>query len=247
MEKKNFEDIRQMRTRLKTAKDNALVNLSAMAMTSIKNVLRLSKGSAQTAAYHIIAQKYENLDAALKRLNESMRFLGESQGVLKRDWEVFVAEDADRTRKALFALLSYCESLDKDDVAKRINSESQTLSKIKDDLEKIKNASAKSCEEFAKLSNEFELSLRTFDSILNSTEHSVSEFDAYSKFSSALEDLDERIRRLNESLKFFEDEYTREDWKCFMELDLKMLKKSIRTSYNSSMQLVNVVAQKERG
>ncbi len=242
-QKSDFEDIRKIRTRLDAVKDDALVNLSANAMASVKNILHISREDAKTAAYHTVAQKYENLDAALKRLNESMRFLGESQDDLKRDWEVLTAIDASRVRETLFALLISCESLDKNDVSKRVNSESQALDKMVRGMEKIKNNDPKSCEKFAKLSNEFELSLRNIDSIFGGTSYPV-EFDGYSKFSSDLEDLGERIRRLNESLKFFEDEYTREDWKYFMEQDLERLKESLKTSYSSSMQLIDVVAQK---
>lgn len=244
MAKRNdFEHIRQIRTRLNSVKDDALVNSSAKAMVSVKNVLHVSRGAAQTAAYHTVAQKYENLDAVLQRMNESMRFLGESRGDLKRDWEVLVGRDVGKVREALFALLSSCESLDKDGSAKRVMSESQNLGKIMDEMEKIKNNAPKSCEAFAKLSNEFELSLRNLDSVLGATSYPA-EFDDYSKFSSDLEDLGEQIKRLNESLKFFEDEHTRGDWKHFMELDLNRVKESIKTSYSSSMQLVDVVAQK---
>lgn len=240
--RRDFENIRKIRTVLNSVKDDVLVNLSANAMASVKNILHVSRGDAKTAAYHTVAQKYENLDAVLQRLNESVRFLGESQGDLKRDWEVLTARDAGRVRGALFALLSCCESLDKDGVAKRVKSESQTLGKIMNEMEKIKNNAPKSCEAFAKLSNEFELSLKNLDSILGGISYPL-EFDDYSKFSSDLEDLGERIRRLNESLNFFEDEHTKGDWKYLMELDWERLKESLKTSYSSSMQLIDVVAQ----
>lgn len=243
VEGKYFEDIRRMRKRLKGVKDADLVSLSARAVASVENILRISESAAQTAAYHTVAQKYENLDAALQRRNESMRFLDESQGAIKRDWEVLVATDVSGVKEALSALLSCCESLDRSDVVKRISSESQTLNEIVDEMEKIKSGDKKSCEVFAKLSNEFELSLKALDGVLGSTARPVSEFEEYSKFSSALEDLDERIGRLKESLKFFEDKSARGDWKYFMELDLKLLRESIKTSYSSSTQLIEAVTQ----
>jgi predicted nuclease with TOPRIM domain len=92
-----------------------------------------------------------------------------------------------------------------------------------------KNSDPKTCTTFAKHSIEFEQSLRNLDNILGGTECPADESNAYSKFSSELEDLGERIRRLNESLGFFEDEYTKEDWKYFMRQDLERLKESIET------------------
>lgn len=242
IERRDFEAIREIRARSNTAKDEAIVNLSARAMTHVKNILRHSQGTDQTTAYHAIAQKYEKLDAALERLNESIQFLSESHGDLKGEWEASMAIDAGSAREALFALLSSCESLDKEDVSRRINSESQTLGKIVNGMEKIKNRDPMSCATFEKLSIEFEQSLMNLDNIFGGTTYPADEFDAYSKFSGDLEDLGERIRRLKESLRFFEDEHTKEDWKYFMELDLKRLRESIKTSYDSSMWLVNAAA-----
>ncbi len=236
MPKRDFENIRKVRGRLNAVKDGALVNLSINSLPSVKNILRASDALAQTAAYHIVAQKYENLDATIQRLNESMQFSDESKGDLKRDWGALKAADADNLRGALFALLSSCESLDGGDIVKRVKSESENLGKIMDNVEKIKNNGP-----IAKLSNEFELSLRTLDSILGGTAYPASESDAYSKFCGDLEDLGERVARLSESLRFLGDKGTRGDWKYFIGQDSERVKESMKTAYDSSMRLVDVV------
>lgn len=238
------DDVRRIQTTLSGVEDAALLSLSARAIACVEGLLQVSKSVDQTAAYHTVAQKLENLDAALQKLNESTRFLDESQGDIKNDWEVLASMDASKVRGALSTLISCCELLDRSDVTKRLASESQILSKIVADMEKIRKNDRGSCEAFAKLSNEFEQSLRNLDGILGSASRPVTDFEEYSKFSGALEDLIERIERLRESLKFVEDKHARRDWEYFMEIDLNLLKESIKTSYNSSMQLIDAVAQK---
>lgn len=238
---RDFENIRQVRARLNAAKDSELASLSTIAMVSVENILQTSGGAARTAAYHTITQKYENLDAALKRMNESMRFLEESQGELKREWEDLWTMDAGKIREALFSLLTCCESLDISGAIKHIKSESLTIGKVVDRIKKIKGSDPKAGRSIAKLSCELEAALRTLDSILGGTLYPATEFDAYSKFSDDLEDFGERSHRLNESLRFFEDIYTREDWKHFMEQDLEQLRGSLETVHDTSIRLADIV------
>ncbi|MEE8402782.1 MAG: hypothetical protein V3R93_03430, partial [Candidatus Hydrothermarchaeaceae archaeon] len=148
-----------------------------------------------------------------------------------------------RVREALFDLLSCCESLDKESVFTRAESESKNLDRVMKEIKKVEDSGHKTGIEIAKLSGELELSLRTLDSILGNNVYSAEEFDDYSKFSSELEDLGEKVKRLKESLQFSEDEYTREEWKHFMELDVKRIKDAIKTSHGSSMRLVGSIAQ----
>ena len=237
----DFEGIREIRDLLTTAGDTALVTLSSKALAHVKDVLKLQEKTGKTVAYHNIAQKHEKLGASMERINESMQFLNESQGRIKRDWQALMAKDAENVRGALFALLSACESLDTKDVASRLNSEAGTLDKIINGFKKIKNSDPKSCVSFEKQVIEFEKSLRNLDNIIGGTEYPGKNFDTYSKFSRDLEDLGERIRRINESLHFSKDEYTRRDWEHFMERDLEGLRESIRTSHESSMTLINSV------
>jgi hypothetical protein len=239
--RRDFEAISTVLEKLNTAGDDAITNLSSKALGHVNNILKLKKGSDKTAAFHAILQKHEKLDVAVERTNESMQFLNESQGTLKRDWQAIAIADAKHQREALFALLSACEALDDEDVAERVGSESKKLNKIMAGLKKIKNSDPKSCESFSKLSHEFEQSLQKIDSILGSRDASVDEFDIYSKFSSDLEDLGARNKTLNESLRFFQDEHTKDDWGQFMRNDLERLKESIETSHTSCEKFISLL------
>ncbi|MEE8401404.1 MAG: hypothetical protein V3R86_04565, partial [Candidatus Hydrothermarchaeaceae archaeon] len=125
--RRDFEGLGQLRAKLRSAKDTSLVSLSSKGMAAVKNVLAHSKSDKQTVAYHTAIQRYESLKTSLQNLNESIEFLGRAQGDLKREWETFVAIDAGRVREALFDLLSCCESLDKESVFTRAESESKNL------------------------------------------------------------------------------------------------------------------------
>lgn len=238
---RDFEKIRQVRARLNAAKDGELASLSTVVMISAENILQMSGGADRTAAYHIAIQKYENLDTALKRMNESMRFLEESQGELKREWEALWIIDAGKIRETLFSILTCCESLDRSGAIKGIKSESLTIDKIVGRIEKIKGGDPKAGRSIVKLSCELEASLRTLDSLLGGTLYPATEFDAYSKFSDDLEDFGEQTLRLSESLRFFEDLYIREDWKHFMEQDLERLRGSLKTVHATSIRLADMV------
>lgn len=240
-ERSDFEAIREIKARLSTAGDDAIATLSSKALVHVKDVLKLQEKTGKTVAYHNIAQKYEKLGASMERINESMQFLSESQGRLKPDWQAFMEADAENARGALFELLSACEALDSEDIAGRLNAESRILDKIINGLKKIKNSDPKSCATLAKQAIEFEKSLRNLDNIIGAAEYPGENFDTYSKFSSGLEDLGERIRRMDESLHFSKDEHTKRDWEHFMERDLERLRESIRTSHESSMKLINSI------
>ena len=121
----DFEAIREVRDLLSTAGDAALVTLSSKALVHVKSILKLQEKTGKTAAYHNIAQKHEKLGASMERINESMQFLSESQDRVKRDWQAHMATDAENAKEALFALLSACEALDNEDVARRIKSEAK--------------------------------------------------------------------------------------------------------------------------
>ncbi len=239
--RRDFEAIRKIRERLNTAGGDAITNLSSKALGHVNNILKLKKGSDRTAAFHAILQKHEKLEAAVERTKESMQFLNESQGAIKRDWQAIAAEDAKHQREALFALLSSVEALDGDDIANRINSESSKLNKILKNVKKIKNSDPKSCASFSKLSCEFEQSLQKIDSILGSRAPAVDEFEIYSTFSGDLEDLGARIKTLNESLRFFQDEHTKGDWGQFMRKDLERLRESIETSRTSCEKFISAI------
>lgn len=241
MKGSDFEAIREIRDLLTTADDAALVTLSSKALVHVKSILKHHEKTSQTVAYHNIAQKHEKLGASMERINESIQFLSESQDRIKRDWQALMATDAENVREALFALLSACESLDTKDIASRLNSEAKTHDKIINGFKKIKNSDPKSRVSFEKQAVEFEKSLRNLDNIIGGTEYPGKNFDTYSKFSRDLEDLGERIRRLEESLHFSKDEYTRRDWEHFMGGDLERLRESIQTSHESSMTLIKSV------
>jgi uncharacterized protein YdcH (DUF465 family) len=237
----DFEAIRKIQERLNTAGDDAIASLSSKALGHVKNILKLKKGSDHTAAFHTILQKHEKLDGAVKRMNESLQFLKESQRTMKRDWQALAAADAKHQREALFALLFACEALDDEYIVERTGSESKKLNKIMTGLRKIKNSDPKSCESFSKLLCEFEHSLQKIDSIIGSRAASLDEFDVYSKFSSDLGDLGVRIKTLNENLRFFQDEHTKDDWEQFLRKDLERLKESTETAHTSCEKFISVL------
>jgi DNA polymerase III delta prime subunit len=241
--RRDFKAAREIRTRLNTANDDALLKLSAKAMEHIKNILKADEKTGQTAAYHNIAQKYERLEDSIEKLNESIKFSSESRVTIKRDWQEARTSDAKDAREALFMLLSSCEALDNEDISGRVKSESKNIDKTVSELKKIKKTDKKSCEAVAKLSLKLERSLRNLDNIIGGTEHPGENFDTYSKFSNDLEDLPERTRRLDESLKFFEDPHTKEDWKNFMDLDLERTRASIKAAHASSSVLIKVATR----
>lgn len=238
-ERRDFKAVSEIRGLLNTANDDALVNLSSKALSHVKNILKLKEKTGQTAAYHNIAPKLEKLNTSMEKINESMQFLSESQGTIKNDWQVLKTSDAKRVREALFALLSSCEALDGEDIAGRIKKESQAIDKIKKRMDKIKNSDQKSAVSFEKQSLEFVQSLVNLDNIIGGTSYPADEFEVYSKFSEGLENLVEQLRRLNESLRFFKDEHTKEDWEYFMKKDLERLKESIETSHISCEKFIS--------
>jgi hypothetical protein len=202
-----------------------------------------------TSDQHLISQAIDRLDTSSKKLQESMKLLGEAKGGIKADWRYFFEDDYDEAKKDLLSLCGRLESFAYPENRKysaAIRSQVAELENLKRKKEALKHGDT-AWETLLDLSQRAFFILQSLDGLSARSFPSLANTEEYYDFSRSMVSLQEGIKKLRESTGFYgrARNELKHDWRVFVLEDSEELRKAFDEAFYSAVRVADRVGNVE--